>query len=175
MSPLPETPARQRIDEQLSAAGWLIQYRGELNRFAGVGVAVREYPLASGPCDYLLLVDGKACGVIKAKADGATLSGVAGQAFGYQAGVPAAIASWGDPLRFDYEATGEEVLFSDRADPQRRLFGFHCQETLLPWLRANSSLRRRLETLWALDPLGLRACQLNPIKGYRRLAGPDRE
>ena len=53
---------------QLAAAGWVVQDRAEMNRKASLGVAVREYPLASGPCDYLLLVDGKACGVVEAKA-----------------------------------------------------------------------------------------------------------
>ena len=65
------------IDAQFAAAGWLAQGRGEMNRNAGVGVAVCEYPLASGPCDYMLIVGGKACGVIESKAAGATLSGVA--------------------------------------------------------------------------------------------------
>lgn len=44
--------------------------------------------MASGPCDYLLLVDGKACGVIEAKPEGSTLSGVADQSSRYQAGAP---------------------------------------------------------------------------------------
>ncbi len=177
MSPFPEARARHRIDEQLTAAGWLIQDRADLNRLAAVGVAVREYPLANGPCDYLLLVGGRACGVIEAKAAGTTLSGVAEQASGYQADVPGALASWGDPLRFDYEATGEETLFSDRADPQRRsrrLFGFHRPKTLLAWLRAQSSLRNRLQTLPALDPAGLRACQVEAIQGIEASLKADR-
>ena len=44
------------IDAQLAAAGWVVQDRGEMNRSAAMGVAVREYPLRAGPCDYLLLV-----------------------------------------------------------------------------------------------------------------------
>ena len=32
-----------------------------------MGVAVREFQLPSGPCDYLLFIDGKAAGVIEAK------------------------------------------------------------------------------------------------------------
>ena len=39
-----------------------------MNRRAGTGVAAREFQLASGSCDYLLLVGGKACGVVEAKA-----------------------------------------------------------------------------------------------------------
>ncbi len=76
----PEAKARALIDGQLGAAGWVVQDRGQLDRNASLGVAVREYPLASGPADYLLLVDGKACGVVEAKKEGFTLSGVADQA-----------------------------------------------------------------------------------------------
>lgn len=102
----PEAKARDLIDQQLTAAGWVIQDRTEMDRRASLGVAVREYPFASGPADYLLLVDGKACGIVEAKKEGFTLSGVADQAVGYGAGAPPALATWGAPLRFDYEASG---------------------------------------------------------------------
>ena len=177
VSALPETHARKRIDEQLIAAGWLIQDRDELNRTAGTGIAVREYPLAAGLCDYLLIVEGRACGVIEAKPAGTTLSGVAEQTSTYQAGIPQALARWTDPLRFDYEATGEETLFSDAADPQRRsrrVFAFHRPETLLAWLRAKSSLRSRLQTMPTLDPFGLRACQVEAIGGIETSLKADR-
>ena len=42
------------IDGQLAKAGWLVQLREEMNRSAGLGVAVREFPTASGPVDYAL-------------------------------------------------------------------------------------------------------------------------
>ena len=60
----PEQRSRELIDAQLMAAGWVIQDRDQLDRHASLGVAVREYPLASGPADYLLIIDGKACGVV---------------------------------------------------------------------------------------------------------------
>ena len=169
----PEARAREVIDAQLAAAGWLVQDRGAMNRSAGLGLAVREYPLATGPCDYLLLVAGKACGVVEAKAAGATLSGVAEQACGYQAAPPVALARWSDPLRFDYEASGAELLFSDRLDPEqrsRRVFGFHRPETLHEWLKAGSSLRARLATLPDLITEGLRDCQVDAIEGLEALA-----
>ena len=50
---LPEQRARRTIDELLTAAGWLVQDRAEFERSAGTGVAVREFPLPAGPCDYL--------------------------------------------------------------------------------------------------------------------------
>ena len=57
---------RDRIDELLSLAGWVLQNPDQFDRKAGLGVAVREFQLQSGPCDYLVLVDGKAAGVIEA-------------------------------------------------------------------------------------------------------------
>ena len=177
MGAAPEARARELIDAQLAAAGWLVQDRDAFNRTAGLGVAVREFPLPTGPCDYLLFVDGKACGVIEAKPEGVTLSGVADQAGGYQSGLPASLARWGDPLRFDYEASGAETLFSDRVDPQqrsRRVFAFHRPETLHGWLKDASSLRARLATPPPLVPDGLRACQVEAIDGIEHSLASDR-
>mgnify|MGYP003365172063 CR=1 FL=1 len=168
MSTTPEALARQKIDAQLVAAGWLLQDRDEMNRLAGPGVVVREFPMAGGFCDYLLIVGGRACGVIEAKAAGTTLSGVALQSAGYLTDASRALAKWSEPLRFGYEANGGEVQFADRADPDprsRRLFSFHRPETLLAWLQAASSLRGRLQALPALAPAGLRACQVEAIAG----------
>lgn len=162
----PEQKSRAIIDAQLRAAGWVVQDREDMSLGAGLGVAVREYPLASGPCDYLLFIDRKACGVIEAKPEGATLSAVAEQAERYQHALPAHLAAWGDPLRFDYEASASELLFSDRADPDRRsryLFAFHRPETLLDGLKAGTSLRGRLTSLPPLVTEGLRDCQIEAI------------
>lgn len=164
----PEERARQLIDAQLVASGWVIQDREEMNLGAGMGVAVREYPLATGPCDYLLFVDRKACGVVEAKPEGVTLSGVYDQASIYQHQLPTHLANWGDPLRFDYEASGSETLFSDRADPDQRsryVFAFHRPETLLEWLTDGSSLRARLREMPELNTEGLRDCQVEAIGG----------
>jgi len=58
--PTPEELARLNIDRQLTACGWIIQSRGEMNLYTGRGVAVREFPLETGEADYLLFVDRKA-------------------------------------------------------------------------------------------------------------------
>ena len=52
----PEEKARQEIDQLLEKAGWKVQDYRELNLGASLGVAVREFPLKSGPADYLLFV-----------------------------------------------------------------------------------------------------------------------
>ncbi len=57
---------------------------------AGLGVAIREFPLESGYgfAGYLLYIDGKAAGVIEAKKEGATLIGVETQSDKYAKGLP---------------------------------------------------------------------------------------
>ena len=89
---MPETPeqkARREIDADLTAAGWLVQSRDELDLTAGRGVAVREFRMKPdfGFADYLLYVDRKALGAVEAKAGG-TLSGVEAQSAKYGAGLP---------------------------------------------------------------------------------------
>ena len=53
----PEQIARDNIDKQLIACGWLIQDKKRLNLAAGVGVAVREYSTEVGPAAYVLFVN----------------------------------------------------------------------------------------------------------------------
>ena len=54
---------------------------------------MREVPLKSGRCDYLLLVDRKPVGVVEAKKEGVTLSGVAEQSGHYAANLPEFLAA----------------------------------------------------------------------------------
>lgn len=44
----PEQKSRELIDAQLRDAGWIIQDREDMSLGAGLGVAVREYSLATG-------------------------------------------------------------------------------------------------------------------------------
>lgn len=84
----PEQRARQQIDAQLAASGWVVQDYKQFNPGAGRGIALREVPLKSGTCDYLLLVDRAAVGVVEAKKVGTLLSGVAEQSDHYAANLP---------------------------------------------------------------------------------------
>lgn len=170
----PEQAARERIDQSLILAGWLIQDRAAMSLGAGLGVAVREYQLPAGPCDYLLFVHGKACGVIEAKPQGQTLIGVAEQSEKYMGRLPDHLASFGPELLFDYESTGTETLFRDMRDPHprsRAVFAFHKPETLLAWSTEKPSLRGRFADLPPLDPTGLRQCQIEAINGSEHLPG----
>ena len=79
----PEAAAREHIDALLIAAGWVIQDYRAFNPTAARGIALREVPLESGRCDYLLLVDRLPLGVIEAKKEGTTLSTVSEQSAHY--------------------------------------------------------------------------------------------
>lgn len=153
----PEEQARHQIDELLEAAGWVIQDRNAFNRNAALGVAVREFQLHAGPCDYLLFVEGKAAGVIEAKKTGVTLSGVAEQSAKYTVSLPEYLARWNDTLTFAYESTGDESFFLDNRDPKprsRRIFAFHRPETLLEWIKQDSTLRQTYSTYHLLIDTG---------------------
>lgn len=180
MSSTPEAQARIAIDRLLRQAGWAVQDMANFNRQAADGVAVREFRLPSGPCDYLLFVAGKACGVIEAKPAGTTLSGVAEQSARYMVGLPAHLARWADQLVFDYESTGDETYFRDMRDPaprSRRVFAFHQPATLHAWLKQADTLRQRLRRMPPLDTTaraGLRDCQSDAITGLEASLAQDR-
>jgi len=131
----PEQQARAEIDRLLQAAGWAVQSANAVNLHAARGVAIREFPLEPGHgfADYLLYVDGKACGVVEAKQQGATLTGVEIQSARYAQGLPASLPAWQRPLPFLYESTGIETHFTQGLDPApraRNVFAFHTPSHL---------------------------------------------
>jgi type I restriction enzyme R subunit len=140
MTPVPEALARRSIDDLLTRAGWVVADADKVDLTAARGVAIREFPLQDGGfADYLLYVDGRACGVIEAKKQGATLTGVEVQSARYQQGLPPALPAWRRPLPFAYESTGLETHFTNGLDPDARarsVFAFHRPETLREWLDA---------------------------------------
>jgi type I restriction enzyme R subunit len=179
----PEQQAREEIDRLLAAAGWHVCDYAQANIHAACGVALREFPLESGYgfADYLLYVDGKAAGIIEAKKQGATLTGVEIQSARYAQGLPTALPAWRRPLPFLYESTGVETHFTNGLDPDPRarpLFAFHRPEMLVEWLRyqndagssqntAASPAPTFLAQLRAMPPLieeGLWPAQIKAVK-----------
>jgi type I restriction enzyme R subunit len=167
----PEEKARQNIDRLLEMAGWKLEDKDQSNLGASLGVAVRDFPLSSGTADYLLFVDRKAVGVVEAKPEGTTLSGVAEQSEVYIRSIPAYLPSFQEPLPFAYESTGTETFFRDIRDPDprsRRVFAFHKPETLNEWLSQKDTLRARLRNMPPLVTEGLRDCQIEAIRNLER-------
>ncbi|MBS1681338.1 MAG: DEAD/DEAH box helicase family protein [Bacteroidetes bacterium] len=162
----PEQIARDNIDKQLTACGWIIQGIKQVNLNAGLGIAVKEYITDVGPVDYLLFVEGKPCGVIEAKREeeGHRINVHENQGEEYAHAKLKHLKN--DPLPFVYISTGEVTRFTDFTDPKpraRELFCFHKPETLRDWLKTNKSLRTRLHYLPKLQIDGLRECQVNAI------------
>jgi len=177
----PEQQARQQIDAMLIASGWVVQNYKSVDFSAGRGIALREVPLKTGPCDYLLLVDRKALGVVEAKKEGKTLSTVAEQSGRYASSLPDFLAAGlTGPLPFLYESTGVETFFRDERDPaprSRRVFTFHRPETLADWAAEPDTLRRRLAQMPFASPLvttGMRDCQVEAISGLEKSFAEDR-
>ena len=185
----PEQEARVSIDHLLKQAGWSVQNADSINLYAGSGVAVREFPLGSvhGKADYLLYVNQKAAGVVEAKPEGSTLTGVEVQSEKYSTGLPDNLPAHHNPLPFLYESTGAETQFTNRLDPEPRshlVFSFHRPETLAKWLGvsetpypdthgmaeerrdylAAQNLRQRLKAMPPLNASGLWAVQERAIR-----------
>ena len=166
----PEEKARQKIDQLLKDAGWEVQDLQALNLGASLGVAVREFPLKSGPVDYLLFVDRKAVGVLEAKSKG-TLSGVEEQSQKYATSVPENLPHVQEPLPFAYESTGDIRDFRDLRDPNPRsrpVFAFHRPETFNELLSQPDTLRARLRKMSPLIKEGLRGCQVEAIQNLEK-------
>lgn len=177
MGGAPEARARVKIDAMLAQAGWIVQNREDLNLHAGPGVAVREVPTPTGPADYILFLDGRACGALEAKPEGVTLSGVVAQGAGYAAAAPQGYPVWADPLPFVYVSTGTETLFQDARDPHPRprgVFAVHRPETMRRTLNAGSSLRQRLASMPPLGNSTLRACQTEAVRGIEQSLAADK-
>ena len=167
------------IDRQVADAGWSVRDMKNLNLFASEGVACREVVMKAGHgrADYLLYVNRKVVGVIEAKPEGTTLSGVEWQSAMYATGLPAeaqlrAVTVEGR-LPFVFEASGSETHFTNGYDPTRG--PAHLQlpqpQTLAKVVRdaeADSdhpTWRAKVRHLPELDTAPLRPAQITAITG----------
>ena len=175
-----EQRARVLIDRQLADAGWSVQDKGNLDLINHGGVACREVVMKQGHgrADYLLYVGRKVVGVIEAKPQGTTLSGVEWQSAMYANGLPAdaqlkAITVEGR-LPFVFEASGSETHFTNGYDPNpraRRIFNIPKPSTLAKIIRDaeadpdKPTWRAKVQHLPVLDESPLRPAQITAIKG----------
>jgi type I restriction enzyme R subunit len=175
----PEQKARQQIDRQLGQCGWDVQDYRRMNITAGLGIAVREFPLSTGDADYLLYIDGKACGVVEAKPEGHPLKGVETQSHKYLQGLPANLPNYLLPLPFAYESTGIETQFTNRLEPHARsraVFTFHRPEELLKLIELgkDEQVRTLLPKMPALNTEGLWHVQIEAIQNLDKSLADNR-
>ncbi|MGW8729148.1 DEAD/DEAH box helicase family protein [Streptomyces sp. NPDC055808] len=186
-APLNEVQAREEIDKLLRAAGWVVQDRSEVNPTAGLGVAVREFTLATGRADYVLYVGGRIVGVIEAKREGTHLASAVAQNDRYAGGVlkEHRLAVWreDEPFAFRYATTGTETYFLNRHDPEarsREVFAFHQPETIAAWMRRVDehpeapTFRAALRGIPTLQRNGLRPAQIEAINGLESSLALDK-
>ncbi|MEZ6072280.1 MAG: type I restriction-modification enzyme R subunit C-terminal domain-containing protein [Pirellulales bacterium] len=168
----PEDQARLEIDRQLEQCGWQVQDHAAMNLSAGIGVAVREFPLTTGPADYLLYADGRAIGVVEAKPVGHTLKGVEIQSAKYAQGLPEGLPHWHTPLPFAYESTGKVTQFTNGLDSNprsREVFTFHRPDELIRLAKLGTDqLRSQLQHMPALDTTGLWKPQIVAIENLEK-------
>ena len=173
----PEEKAREEIDRQLAAYGWLVQDHKAMNIMAGPGVAVREFALKSGFADYLLYAGNKVIGVIEAKPEGHTLKGVEVQSSKYTLGLPDAIPHYRKPLPFAYESTGVVTQFTNSLEPDfrsREVFTFHRPEELLHLVRLDAQLRANLRALPELRTDGMWPVQIEAVRNLEASLAQNR-
>lgn len=108
----PEEKARQHIDQKLKDAGWIVVNRDEVLPSYGA-VAIREELMQGNhEADYLLLLLGRAVGVIEAKRDDKALDKPEHiqQALGYAHLLNPKYSAWQYPLPLVYLANGKDIL-----------------------------------------------------------------
>ena len=67
----PEERACENIDRRLEECRWRVQDRYDMSAYAARGIAVRVFSMPRvGDTDYLLYAEGKAIGLVEAKARG---------------------------------------------------------------------------------------------------------
>ena len=167
----PEQKARQQIDRQLEQAGWIVQDYAQMHITAGLGVAVREFPLKTGFADYLLYAHAKAIGSVEAKPEGFGLMGVAEQSTKYSIGLPKSLPNWEVPLPFAYESTGTECRFTNRKEPDARsrlVFTFHRPEELIRLVNLDKQVRGRLQEMPELNTGNLWKVQIDSIRNLEK-------
>jgi type I restriction enzyme, R subunit len=175
MAETPEQRARREIDANLTAGGWIVQNRDELDLTAGRGIAVNDFSMKSGFgfADYLLYVDRKAVGAVEAKREG-TLTGVEAQSAKYAAGLPDNLPAHRRPLPFLFESNGSVTYFTNGLDPtprSRLVFNFSRPETLAEWVAQPEQLRARLNELPELDESRLWKVQAQAIRNLEQSFG----
>jgi type I restriction enzyme R subunit len=175
MAETPEQRARREIDANLTAAGWIVQNRDELDLTAGRGIAVNNFSMkfGFGFADYMLYLDRKAVGAVEAKADG-TLSGVEAQSAKYAAGLPDNLPAHRRPLPFLFESNGSVTYFTNGLDPlprSRQVFNFVRPDTMSDWVAQPAQLRARLKSLPVLDESRLWNVQAHAIRNLEESFG----
>lgn len=171
----PEEKARVWIDRQLEEAGWRVVSRDEFSASMSAA-AVTEGLMKGGlEADYLLFLNGKAIGVVEAKADYVALDEVVSrQAENYAHKPLSWYPVWEKPLPLIYLSNGKDILFKNLRNPETEYVQhhFHTPKEMVRLL----GIEEEFAGLPTLQKRGLRDCQYDAItnleqsfrEGYRK-------
>lgn len=171
----PEEKARLWIDRQLEEAGWRVVSRDEFSASMSAA-AVTEGLMKGGlEADYLLFLNGKAIGVVEAKADHVALDEVVSrQAENYAHKPLSWYPVWEKPLPLIYLSNGKDILFKNLRNPETEYVQhhFHTPKEMVRLL----GIEEEFAGLPTLQKRGLRDCQYDAItnleqsfrEGYRK-------
>ena len=155
-----------------------MQSQSEMNIFAGLGVAVREFKLTSGFADYLLYLDGRAAGVIEAKPEGYSLTGVEIQSAKYVDGLPGPrFPTITCRCRLPTNRPGLSRSSPTRLIPDarsREVFTFHRPEELFRLIKLDQQLRANLREMPELDTTRLWRVQSKAITNLEQSLADNR-
>lgn len=158
---LPEEKARQRIDKQLTDAGWEIVARDDY--VPDNAMAVKEALMkGNGESDYLLFVDNKAIAVVEAKREENPLADdVKKQAEDYAINPQDWYGLWFDGIiPLVYMANGNKIYFKNMLEKDSdytEITEMHSPKQMLKLIKQKS----RYGALPRLEKRGLRDCQYN--------------
>lgn len=178
----PEEQARLEIDAQLQQEGWTVVNRAEYHDGIGAAAIREALMLGQHEADYLLLLHGKAVGVVEAKRGDIKLATDAHmrQALSYSDLMPPRYPCWQRPLPMVYLANGKEILRAEGgAQPnqpiptfipkQRFARPYEVQAQIAELNRPDTpSYYNQFKLLPPLNPKGLRACQVEAIEHYEQ-------
>lgn len=160
----PEELAREWIDKKLQKSGWQVVDRTNYDPRVNA-VAIRE-ALMKGhlEADYLLLINGRAVGVLEAKKESIKIDSpkLMEQAENYARQLQDWYPCWQTPLPLIYVSNGHQIAFRDyrKSDSKYQLLkDFPRPIDIVQKL----SLPGYFSGLPVLDPKGLRACQYEAI------------
>ena len=158
----PEEKARLWIDCQLEDAGWKVVSRGEFT--ASISAAAVAEGLMKGglEADYLLFLNGKAIGVVEAKAEHVSLDEVVSrQAENYAHKPLSWYPVWEKPLPLVYLSNGKDILFKNLRNPETGYVQcrFHSPNEVVKLL----GIEDDFAGLPTLKKRGLRDCQYEAI------------
>ncbi len=137
----PERETRKEIDNMLDKSGWKVIPSSMPTIPSKGAFAVEEYPTASGPVDYALIVDGTIIGLVEAKKSTDPVYGVLTQAQRYAKDIENSKFNFNDyKVPFIYSTNSRETYFQDlrlEKSRSRKVLTFHTPNALIEYLNTD--------------------------------------